>query len=393
MKRKWIKTYEALFRFSLIKLLNPVYAMIHNDDDVIDIKNALTNALDDYREYLTDLVSSKNNKETQISEDIMRIEKELDPVITTELNLAFFLRTTSNILNMQVTKTELSIEQKFEDYYNTLDERIERCLDIIENDGEHEHEDDEDDDVSVLGRHEYTEELQKLQAELNKMSEWVSKTGAKVAILFEGRDGAGKGSSIKKFVQYLNPKYFKVVTMGIPSKEEMVGQNWFKRYESKMPKAGEIVFFDRSYYGQATVNPTMGYCSDEQYKYFMDHVNQFEQKLIEDDKIKLFKFWFSITKEKQLQRFELRKKSPLKYWKYSPNDEKSLDKWDIFTNYKEQCFIKTSTAIAPWVIFQSGDKRLSQLNSIRYVLDKIDYEGKNKEDIGHLYPDVIYEIK
>ncbi len=235
-------------------------------------------------------------------------------------------------------------------------------------------------------------ELRELQIELNKLLEDVVKNNRKVAILMEGRDSAGKGSTIKRFIHYLNPKHFRIVTMGIPTKEEMQGDNWFKRYEKEMPKPGEIVFFDRSYYGQGLTNPTMGYCTEEQYKYFMEHVNQFEEKLV-DDGIELIKFWFSITKEKQIQRFELRKASPLKYWKFSPNDEKSMSKWDIFTNYKEQCFRKTSTSLAPWVVIQSNDKKLSQLNSIRYVLNTLDYENKDTNIIGNVYPEVVYEIK
>ena len=158
-----------------------------------------------------------------------------------------------------------------------------------------------------------------------------------------------------------------------------------------MPKDGEIVFFDRSWYGMALVNPTMGYCTEEQYKYFMNNVNEFEETLKENN-IYLIKFWFSITQEKQLLRFKIRQDSELKYWKFSPNDLKSIDKWDIFTKFKEQCFNKTSTYKNPWVIVNSNDKKLSRLNTMRYILSKFNYNGKDK-DITKPYPEIIYELK
>lgn len=390
---KFIKTYEALFGLDLISLLKPAYIMIQNDDEVETIKVEIINALDEYKDYLIDFVQNKYNKETQIEEDTNRISNELDTDITKELNLVSFLRTVSNILNIPKKKGEYKIEDIFEKFYDTLDERIERCLYMIESGIKPEHPGDEpDDDTSVLDRGEYMDELRLLQAELNKLVEDVVTNKKRVAIIFEGRDSAGKGSTIKRFTHYMNPKYYRIVTKGIPTKEEMIGDNWFKRYESDMPKEGEIVFFDRSYYGMCLVNPTMGYATEEQYRYFMGHVNQFEEKLVEEGII-LIKLWFSISKEKQLQRFELRKNSPLKYWKYSPNDEKSLDKWDLFTKYKEQCLLKTSTNYAPWAIVQSNDKRLSQLNSIRYVLNKVEYDRKDNSNIGDTYPDVIYEVK
>lgn len=367
--------------------------MIQNEEEVDIIKVELINALDDYKDYLIDFVQNRHNKETQIEEDTLRIGDELDGDITRELNLVLFLRTVANILNIPKRKVDKKIETLFEEYYETLDERIERCLYMIESGEKSEHPGDEpDDDTSVLDRSEYIDELRQLQTELNKLVEDVAKNKRRVALIFEGRDSAGKGSTIKRFIHYMNPKYFRIVTKGIPTSEEMQGDNWFKRYEVDMPKEGEIVFFDRSYYGMSLVNPTMGYATEEQYRYFMENVNDFEERLV-DEGITIIKIWFSISKEKQLQRFELRKNSPLKYWKYSPNDEKSLDKWDLFTKYKEQCLSKTSTKYAPWVIIQSNDKRLSQLNSIRYVLSKLDYEGKDDNNIGNPYPDVVYEVK
>lgn len=238
---------------------------------------------------------------------------------------------------------------------------------------------------SILNDQQYQSEKYLLQIELLKLQEWVVKNNKKIAIVFEGRDAAGKGSTIKRFIEYLNPKGFKVVVLGVPSESEK--NNWFNRYEKYLPKKGEITFFDRSWYNRAVVEPAMGYCSEEQYKSFMDNVSKWENKLINKDVI-LIKFWFSITREKQIKRFELRKKSPLKYWKFSKNDEKSIDKWEIISKFKNQMFKKTSTKISPWVIINSNDKKVGRLNAIRYVLSTIDYDNKN-EDVCKLDKDIV----
>ncbi len=396
-KNKWLKTFEALFTINLVKLLSPVYSLIENDeDDVNKIKSELIQALDEYKDYLIEFVSNAYSKETRIEIDIKEVQEKLNENITKELNLIAFLRTVSNILNIPKGREVNKIEEIFEEYYETLESRIQGSIDNFEDDENIDEfiiDDEDEGEVSVLGRKQYITELKALQVELNKLMEWAVKNNKKIAILFEGRDSSGKGSTIKRFVNYMNPKYYKIVTMGIPKKEELEGDNWFKRYEKHMPSEGQIAFFDRSYYGMALVNPVMNYCAEEQYRYFMENVNKFEEKLTKDDNIILFKFWFSITKEKQIQRFDLRKGSALKYWKYSPNDEKSLPKWELFTKYKEQCFSKTSTLNAPWVIVQSNDKRQSQLNSIRYVLDSIDYDDKDITKIGKIYPEVVYELK
>jgi polyphosphate kinase 2 len=211
----------------------------------------------------------------------------------------------------------------------------------------------------------------------------------RVAIVFEGRDSAGKGSTIKRFVEILNPKVYNVVALGLPTEEEK--QNWFGRYEKHLPKPGQIVFFDRSWYNRAVVEPAMGYCTEEQYMDFMENVPKWEANLVDNGLI-LIKFWFSITKEKQLQRFELRKTSPIKYWKFSPNDEKVVGKWDVITKYKNQMFEKTSTEKSPWTIVNSNDKKIGRLNAMRYVLSVIDYEGKDPDACDY-YPEVISVIE
>ena len=222
-----------------------------------------------------------------------------------------------------------------------------------------------------------------------KLQEWVIKNNERVAIVFEGRDSAGKGSTIKRFIEYLNPKHFRVVALGLPTEEEK--NNWFGRYEKHLPNPGEIVFFDRSWYNRGVVEPAMGYCSEEQYMSFIENVGDWEESMIKKGLI-LIKFWFSITKEKQQLRFELRKQSPLKYWKFSPNDAKVVDKWDIITKYKNQMFNKTSTRMSPWVIINSNDKKIGRLNAMRYVLDKIKYDNKD-ETKCHWYPEVVNILK
>lgn len=270
---------------------------------------------------------------------------------------------------------ENDINEIYNTYYDTLDRRLSRVIkkirdkkfvDFVEYDEE-----------SKMSKTEYKKQKIQLQIEMVKLQEWAIKTGKKIAIVFEGRDAAGKGSSIKRFTEWLNPKHFRVVALGIPTEKE--SNNWFERYEKHLPKEGEIVFFDRSWYNRAVIEPTMGYCSKKQYKDFMGKVNDWEEKLIKDENIILFKFWFSIKQEKQIERFELRKESPLKYWKFSPNDKKAINKWDVITKYKEQMFNKTSTNLSPWTIIKSNDKRISRLNSIRYVLSKLDYNDKNTE--------------
>ena len=183
----------------------------------------------------------------------------------------------------------------------------------------------------------------------------------------------------------MNPRGFRVVALGVPTEEEK--NNWFGRYEKHLPNAGEIVFFDRSWYNRAVVEPAMEYCSEEQYQDFMNNVIDWEEKMIRNGVI-LIKFWFSITQDKQIKRFELRQKSPLKYWKFSPNDAKVLDKWEVIGNFKRQMFQQTSSRLSPWVIINSNDKKIGRLNAIRYVLSTIDYDDKNQE-AGKYYPEVV----
>lgn len=221
----------------------------------------------------------------------------------------------------------------------------------------------------------YRKEKFRLQIELLKLQEWVLMHNKRVAIIFEGRDAAGKGSAIKRIVENLMPKHHRVVELGCPNSKQ--NKSWFKTYEKKLPKSGEIVFFDRSWYSRAMVQPTMNYCSSAQYKYFMRKVNRWEEKEIKKGLI-LIKFYLSIDKDTQVKRFNFRRNHILKYWKLSENDVESLTKWDKYTYYKTKMFEKTSTEISPWIIINAKNKLTARLNAIRFMLDNINYEGKKK---------------
>jgi len=241
---------------------------------------------------------------------------------------------------------------------------------------------------SKIGRKTFKKELLPLQVELLKLQEDVKKSGKSIAVVFEGRDSAGKGSTIKKMVEYLDPKYFNVIALGVPTEEDR--KDWFGRYE-KYIEPGKINFFDRSWYNRGIVEPVMGYSSEEEYLDFMENVNGFEQSLI-DRGVELVKFWLSITPETQKKRFEMRKASPLKYWKFSPNDEKSIDKWDDYTEYKNRVMKQTREA-KPWTVVDTNDKRAGILNAFRHLLKVVDYEDKETENIGSVYPEVVTTIK
>jgi len=242
---------------------------------------------------------------------------------------------------------------------------------------------------SNLPKNVYKEELYYLQVELLKLQNWLNETGKTVIIVFEGRDSAGKGSTIKKFTENLNPRYFNIIALGIPTPEER--QDWFGRYSNKI-KPGMINFFDRSWYNRGLVEPVMGYGAEGEYEDFMDKVGDFEESLVENGDY-LFKLWFSIDKETQKARFDMRQANPLKQWKYSPNDAKMQDLWDRFTEFKERLFDKTSTINHPWVVLDSNDKRISGLNAIRYVLKDIPYANKNEKVLNKEFPEAMQVLR
>lgn len=236
----------------------------------------------------------------------------------------------------------------------------------------------------TLNKLKYEAELIKLQSEFVNLQKWIAQKQLRVAVIFEGRDAAGKGGSIKRFKEHLNPRTSRVVALTKPTEVEK-GQWYFRRYIKVLPNPGEIVFFDRSWYNRAVVEPVMGFCSKEQYNQFIVQVPEFEHLLYEDNLI-IIKFWFSISKEEQKKRFDDRLKNPLKRWKFSPVDMKGQELWDKYTYYKEQMFSKSHTNFSPWIIVKTNNKKQARLESMRYVLSQFDYEGKGNSKIP-LLPD------
>ena len=228
--------------------------------------------------------------------------------------------------------------------------------------------------IKNLSEKQFRKEKFLLQKELLKLQEWLLKNNKKLAVVFEGRDAAGKGSTIKKISENLMTRYFNIVELGPPTSKQ--NNSWFSTYKRLMPKEGEIVFFDRSWYSRAIIQPSMGYCTNAQYNYFMKKVVPWEKQMVDKEGLFLIKFYLSISKPTQLTRFNVRRTHQLKYWKLSDNDIESIGKWDVYSSYKERMFNKTSWDHAPWVIINSTNKMIAQLNCLRYVLDQFDYDGK-----------------
>ncbi|MGY1712747.1 polyphosphate kinase 2 [Geodermatophilus sp. SYSU D00758] len=238
-----------------------------------------------------------------------------------------------------------------------------------------------------LGRPEYDREKRRLQIELLRLQRWVKDTGQRVVVLFEGRDAAGKGGTIKRFTEHLNPRGATVVALEKPSEREQT-QWYFQRYVGHLPAAGEIVLFDRSWYNRAGVERVMGYASDAEYRLFMRQAPEFERMLVEDG-VHLVKFWFSVSRHEQRTRFIVRALDPVRQWKLSPTDLASLDHWDDYTAAKEAMFAATDTGWAPWTVIRSNDKKRARLEAIRYVLCRIPYDGKDESVVGRPDPLVV----
>jgi polyphosphate kinase 2 len=236
----------------------------------------------------------------------------------------------------------------------------------------------------LLSRRGYESVKYHLQVELLKLQAWVKASGQRVVLLFEGRDAAGKGGAIKRFMEHLNPRGARVVALEKPSELER-GQWYFQRYVQHLPTAGEIVMFDRSWYNRGGVERVMQFCTDEEYAEFMRQVPEFERNLTRSG-IHLIKFWFSVSRPEQRRRFREREAHPLKQWKLSPIDLASLDKWEEYTRAKEAIFLHTDTADSPWTVIKSDCKKRARLNALRYVLHKLPYTNKDLEQIGPLDP-------
>jgi polyphosphate kinase len=235
---------------------------------------------------------------------------------------------------------------------------------------------------NLMSRKSYERQKYRLQVELLKLQAWVKETGQKVVILFEGRDAAGKGGTIKRLMEHLNPRGAHVVALEKPSETER-GQWYFQRYVQHLPTAGEIALFDRSWYNRAGVERVMGFCNQEEYLEFMRQAPEFERNLVRSG-VHLIKFWFSVSREEQRRRFKEREVHPLKQWKLSPIDLASLDKWDDYTKAKEAMFFYTDTADSPWTVIKSDDKKRARLNAMRYVLHRLPYSNKDVSRIGPL---------
>jgi polyphosphate kinase 2 len=228
----------------------------------------------------------------------------------------------------------------------------------------------------------YEARLKSLQEELIKLQQWVAENNKKVVVVFEGRDAAGKGGAIRRITQHLNPREFSIVALPKPTEEEE-SQWYFQRYINKLPQKGKIVFFDRSWYNRAVVEPVNDFCTDEQYNIFMNQVNEFERMIIESG-INLIKFYFSITKDEQERRFEDIKKSPVKKWKFSPVDRDALRLWDKYTEYKAAMFEKTNTQLAPWYIIKANKKTKARIEAIEKFLELVPYIPKDDGLIEHV---------
>ncbi len=244
---------------------------------------------------------------------------------------------------------------------------------------------------SLMEREEYEETKYQLQVELLKFQYWTQDVGAKHVIVFEGRDAAGKGGTIKRFSEHLNPRAARVVALTKPSSTEQ-GQWYFQRYINHLPTSGEIVMFDRSWYNRANVERVMGFCTDDEYEVFMKQAPRFEQMLV-DSGITVTKLWFSVTQDEQRTRFALRQIDPVRQWKLSPMDLESLDRWDDYTAAKEATFNLTDKKYAPWIVVKSNDKKRGRINAMRAFLNQFEYEGKDTSIVFAPDPKIVTRAK
>jgi polyphosphate kinase len=245
--------------------------------------------------------------------------------------------------------------------------------------------------ATKLSRKEYEHEKAALQVELLKVQHWIEDTGQKIVILFEGRDAAGKGGTIKRFMEHLNPRAARVVALNKPTDEER-GQWFFQRYIKHLPTSGEIVLYDRSWYNRAGVERVMDFCKPNEDLEFMRQTPDLERMLTRSG-VQLYKYWFSVTREEQRARFASRETDPLKQWKLSPIDRASLNKWDDYTEAKEAMFFYTDTADAPWTVVRSNDKKRARLNCMKHFLSTLNYPNKDLDVVGHPDPKIIHQVQ
>ena len=392
---------EANLAKDFKKLLHNITKHFGSEDKMEKLESDLIRLLAGYKYKITTGALKKIDNAF-----IDEIKHEVDPEVVELLNIDTFFR---GINNLMLRNKDKKIEKYFDDYIATIPTRLKTLYNADQDvkladdpndvDTEEMYYDPYLDDkefkewrkvVSTaprfrIPRRRFEIEKASLHIELLKMRNWLEANGKKLVVVCEGRDAASKGSFIRSITENLHPAYFRINTFGVPTAEEKL--NWFERYEKVLPKTEQIAFYDRSWYNRAIVEPVMGYCTDEQYKKFIQEVLPFEYKLI-DENYYLIKFWFSITDKTQALRFKLRQTSPIKYWKFSPNDAKALEKWDSYTSFKEEMFKRTSTEKSPWVSVDANDKRVAKLNAMRYILNQIPYDNKRIDILG-VYPEVV----
>jgi polyphosphate kinase 2 len=378
-----VKTYEEWYTNSTEPSLDIKYDFDDGENEEINIdKKSVINFINQYK------------KSFSKGLEVVELKGEAKEDFGGELYMLLELESFFNNLKVKERINRESALEYFDDYISD----IPRIFRKIRNDYSNYNLDDKFSKLKELKKQKkkqrkkskeiFNTEKDALFIELLKMVEWIKKTKQRILVTVDGRDSAGKGSFIK-FVEENTPE--KIVNhtwFDIPTDYDQ--ENWFDRYEKEFPKDGNLRFFDRSWYNRAVNDPVNGYCTEEQYKKFMKDVIPFESKLI-DDGIIYVKFWFSIDKKTQQFRFNLRKAHPLKYWKFSPSDAKAVERYDLFTFYKEQMFVKTSTEKSPWVVVNMNDKKLGQLNALRYILSKVPYPNKN-EDIIVPYKTKVFEV-
>ena len=390
-----IKPYDDFVNekyFGLDKMANKIKNLFKKEKPTkTELKDELTEILLKYKTEL--LSSSEKVKRSDINNIITQLNDDLGENIVLDFNLDSFFRGLHNVLSVKKKDKSILIEKYFKLYIDNLPKRIETLHSDLDKPKDYS-DDEEFEELKKLKRNvilkipkkKFKSEKIPLQIELLKMQEWIKKNDYRLVLVFEGRDAAGKGSAIKTITEFLQPKYFDIETFDIPTEEQ--NKNWFGRYLEAMPEPGNITFFDRSWYNRAVNDPVMGYCNHDEYEKFMADVPGFEERLNKKG-IHLIKFWFSVTKETQELRFKMRQANPLKYWKFSENDLKTMSKWEQFTAYKERMFNETSTPENPWIVVDSDDKRLAQLNVIRYILNQVNYKGRDMEVIGQPFPEII----
>jgi len=375
---------------NLLKYIKSLFP-INKNNKKEKLKDELISLMINYKNLILSNIEKYDKKSIKILYD--DVKKEIDKQIINDFNLDSFFRGLINIISIK-RNTKINVEDYFDSYIENIPTRIDF---LFGDDVKNFDDDDEFKELKKISREiepkisnkQFKREKIPLQIELLKMQEWVKKNDKRILITLDGRDSAGKGSAIKTITEFLQPKFFDIEWFDVPTEEER--NNWFKRYYDVLPKPKHITFFDRSWYNRAVNDPVMGYCTLDEYKQFMMDVVPFEERL-NNEGIQIIKLWFSISQEIQEIRFKMRQANPLKYWKFSENDLKTMSKWEQFTAYKEEMFRVTSTEQNPWVVVDANDKRIAQLNVIRYLLNIIPYDDKDLDIIGEPFPEIIIPI-